>query len=210
VTDVVSRKTIEYSALTVLAAWAWLTPTLSVRAQEIDQIKAVKVKAAFLYNFAKFIEWPEDVFKHEDTPFLIGVLGDDPIADSLESTVAEKGINNRPVKMRRFYWSSKEDRAELRECQVLYVGESARNQLPEILELLNGHPVLLVSDILGFAGNGGMIGFVLEESRIAFEICRETVEHARLKASAKLLKLARIVPVEDRRISGTQSSESQP
>ena len=205
-----SRKATKYSVLIVLAASAWLTPTPAARAQEIDEAKALKVKAAYLYNFAKFIEWPDDALGDEEAPFVIGVLGDDPFGQSLDDTVKAKKIAKRPVKIRRLRWSEQEDRAEVKSCQILYISNSERSRLKEILAALEDQPVLLVADITGFASDGGMIGFVLEQQRIIFEINREALEQAKLKASAKLLKLARIVKPKDLSPQGARTPEGKP
>ncbi len=198
-TDVLGRKTTKCSVLLALAASAGLTLTPTVRAQEIDQAKSLKVKAAYLYNFAKFIEWPDDALGDEEAPFVIGVLGEDPFGQRLDDTVKGKKIGKRPVKIRRLRWSKREDRAEIKSCQILYISDSERRRLKEIFEAVENRPVLLVADIPGFADDGGMIGLVLEHKRIIFEINCEALEQAKLKASAKLLKLARIVETKDRR-----------
>ncbi len=210
VTDVLARKATKYSVLMVLAASAWLAPALAVPSQEIDQAKSLKVKAAYLYNFAKFIEWPEAALGHEGAPFVIGVLGEDPFGQRLDDTVKGKEIAKRPVKIRRLRWSKREDRAELKNCQILFISDSERRRLQEIFEAVEDQPVLLVADVPSFASDGGMIGFVLEHKRIIFEINREALEQANLKASAKLLKLARIVQPMDRKPRGLRTPKSKP
>ncbi len=205
-----SRKTTKCSVLMVLAASAALTPTPAVRAQEIDEAKALKVKAAYLYNFAKFIQWPDNAFEDETTPFVIGVLGDDPFGQILDATVKAKKIAQRAVKIRRLRWSMQVDRAKLKDCHVLYISNSEQRRLKDILATLEDQPVLLVADIGGFASDGGMIGFVLENQRLIFEINREALEHTKLKASAKLLKLARIVKPKDRRPEGSRTAKGKP
>ncbi len=177
----------------VLAASAWLTPAPVVRAQEVDTAKVLKVKAAYLYNFAKFVEWPDGAFENGESPFVIGVLGDDPFGRDLDATVKGKTIAKRAVKVRRLRWDDQVDRAQLKDCHILYIGGSEPRRFMEIVAALEDQPVLLVADIAGFAHDGGMIGFVLDGQRIVFEINREAVDRAQLKASARLLKLARIV-----------------
>ena len=194
----------------VSATLAWLTQTQSVCAQQIDETKALKVKAAYLYNFAKFIEWPDDASDDEGSPFVIGVLGDDPFGKILDDTVKAKKIAKRPVKIRRFRWSEKEDRAALKNCQILYISHSEQGRLQEIFAALEGRPVMLAADFVGFASDGGMIGFVLEQERIIFEINREAFDQAQLRASAKLLKLARLVPTMDRRRQALGKTKGKP
>ena len=194
----------------VLAASAWLTPTPPVGAQEIDEAKALKVKAAYLYNFAKFIEWPDGALGDEEAPFVIGVLGDDPFGQILDATVKAKKIAQRPVKIRRLRLSRQVDRAKLTDCSILYISNSERRRLKKIFAALGDQPVLLVADIPGFASDGGMIGFVFEKQRIIFEINREALEQAKLKASAKLLKLARIVKPKDLSPQGSRTPKGKP
>lgn len=205
-----SRKARECSVLTVLAATTCLTPAPPVRAQEIDQAKALKVKAAYVYNFAKFIEWPAGVYKDAESPFVIGVVGDDSFLKNLNDTVRAKKIATRPVTILRLRWGTPADRAKLKRCRILYISKTERRRLTEIFGALKGKPVLLVSDIPGFASGGGMIGFVLEQQRIIFEINREALEQAKLKTSAKLLKLARIVQTKDRRTERSPANNGKP
>lgn len=179
--------------LAASAAFAWLMPAASVCAEEVDKAKALKVKAAYLYNFAKFVEWPDNAFENEKAPLVIGVLGDDPFGRILDNTAKDKHVAEHPVKIRRFRWNKQEDRAGLKNCHILFISGSEQNRLAKILTALKERPVLVVSDIHNFARDGGMVGFVLEKGRIAFEINREVLEKAKLKASSRLLKLARIV-----------------
>lgn len=176
-----------------LAAFSCPMLAESVRAQEIDKAKAIKVKAAYLYNFAKFIQWPEKSFEGQEAPFVIGVLGGDPFGRILDDTVKAKKIAERPIELRRLRWSRPEDRAVLTGCHILYISKSERYRLDDILVTLAERPVLVVSDVREFACDGGMIRFVLEKGRIVFEVNREALKRAGLVASSKLLKLARIV-----------------
>ncbi len=184
------------SLVVALVAIASVSPATDVRAQDVDQVKALKVKAAFLYNFTKFIQWPDASSEEHKSPFLIGVLGDDPFGTILDETVQGKTISGHPIRIRRFRWSRSHDRAELTRCHGLFIGRSEQFRLAEILATLTGQPVLTVSDIPDFAQSGGSIGFVLTEGRIRFEMNRQALERARLKASSKLLKLARIVEAQ--------------
>lgn len=205
-----SRKKATWLFPMVLAASAWLMPAPAVRAQEIDEAKALNVRAAYLFNFAKFIEWPDDAFEDEKMPFVIGALGDDPFGKRLDATVKEKKIAQREVKTLRLSWSKRTDRAKVKDCHIPYISNSERHRLREIFAALENQPVLLVSDIGGFASDGGMIGFVLEKQRIVFEINRDALEHAELKASAKLLRLARIVKPNNRYKQGPPTVKRTP
>lgn len=210
------RKLTTWSLVAALAAHACFLPARLVSATEIDEAKALKVRAAYLYNFAKFIVWPDHAFEDGNAQLIIGVLNDEPFADVLTSTVKAKQVAGRRVEVRRFHWSKRADRTRLQDCHALYIGESRQDDLADILALLGQHPsgepglpILAVSHIDGFARKGGMIGFVFEEGRIVFEINIDALERTTLKASSKLLKLARIVEqMNDRR--GERRSSHKP
>jgi hypothetical protein len=190
---VLARKATSWILLTASTAWVVLTPVHGARAEEIDEAKALKVQAAYLYNFAKFVEWSDEAFRDEKSPFVIGVLGDDPFGEILDDTVRGKKVAQRAVNVRRLQWRNPADRAGGKDCHIVFVCDSERHRLKEILAEWVGQPVLLVAGIPDFARDGGMIGFVLENQRIIFEINRKALEEAGLRASAGLLKLARIV-----------------
>ncbi len=193
-----------------LAASAWLMLTPSACAQEVDEAKAIKVKAAYLYNFTKFILWPDTAFEDDKAPFVIGVLGDDPFGRILDDTIKAKKIAGRPIELRRLRWSKQEDRAALTGCHILYISKLERYRLDNIFAALEKRTVLVVSDIREFARDGGMIGFILEQGRIIFEVNREALKRAELKASSKLLKLARIVEPRRRPARESQVGTRRP
>lgn len=173
-----------------------LASEATLRAQEVNVTKALKVKAAYLYNFGKFVEWPEDAFAGDDAPFVIGIIQDDPIGDILDASVHAKKLMGRSIEIRRLRLSDPDYRSKLRQCHVLYIGIAAREQIERLCATLAEQPVLTVSSVPGFASSGGMIALVLKEGRIVFEINRDALEQAGLKASPKLLKLARIVKTD--------------
>jgi hypothetical protein len=178
--------------MAVAATTALLLPA-PAHAQEIDEAKALRVKAAYLYRLPKFVGWPVSAFEGDQKNFVIGVLGEDPFGRILDDTIRAKTVGSRPVKVRRLQWTNDKDRAALKSCQVLFISASERHRLGEVLAELTEQPVLLVSDIPDFASVGGMIGLVLEEGNIVFEINVVSVERAGLHAQSKLLRLARIV-----------------
>ena len=146
------------------------------------------VKAAFLYNFAKFVEWPPDAFPDPTSPFIFGIVGDDPFDDELNAMISEKSLSGRRFVVRRFRRGE-----DLRHCHVLFISASEKKFLKLILESVRGSSVLTVADADGFARQGGMIGFVLQESRVRLEVNPQVAGRSRLKISSKLLALARIV-----------------
>jgi hypothetical protein len=148
------------------------------------------VKAGFLYNFIKFVEWPEAAFHDDRSSFRLCVLGDDPFGDSLK-TVAEEDAAGRKLTIWRM--GAMSDPAG---CQVLFISRSERQRLSEILTAVRGAPVLTVADTPGFLEQGGIINFMGQGRTVRFEINQGRAEQVGLKISSKLLRLAaRVVSI---------------
>jgi hypothetical protein len=145
-----------------------------------------QVKAAFLYNFGRFVSWPAGTFSHSSSPFIIGVVGQDPFGASLEKAVSGKTMSNRPIVIRRFRRVS-----DIEQCHVLFISDSERERLAKVLDRAEGRATLTVSEIEGFTARGGMINFVVESKKVRFDINAAAAERVRLRISAKLLQLAR-------------------
>lgn len=163
------------------------------RAQQVDEDRVRKVKAAYLYNFTKFVRWPARAFKDLDDPVIIGILGSDPFGRVLDKSVAGKSVGGRRVVIRRFRSINTVDVAELRRCHILYISPLVSNRLPAIFAWLKGSNVLTVGDGSAFAERGGAIGFAIEKGKIVFYANRKAAKQAGLKLSAQLLKLAKLV-----------------
>jgi YfiR/HmsC-like len=146
------------------------------------------LKAAFLFNFAKFIDWPADNFSDPRSPFKVCVLGKDPFGNALDDNLQGKMIGNHPFAIRRL-----KDETEARSCQMLFVSSSELPHLAEILESLRGANILIIGETTGFATSGGTIEFTLEDGHVRFTINTDAANRAGLKFSAKLLSLAKIV-----------------
>lgn len=145
-----------------------------------------EVKAAFLYNFTKFIDWPAGAAPDSGSgDFAFCVLGDPAFGRVLDAAVAGKRVARRPAVVRQLA-----EPGEAGSCGVLFVGRSERSRLSEILAALRERAVLTVADWEGFVGGGGMIGFVQRERRVRFRIDRAAARAAGLAISAKLLDLA--------------------
>jgi hypothetical protein len=140
-----------------------------------------QVKAAFLFNFAKFVEWPEQ----QRGPFAICILGKDPFGEAIERVMEGKTVNERPIVIRRTG-----DLAVARSCQVLFVSSSETRRMVEIANALRDASVLSVSEIPRFCLSGGVITFVMESQRVRFQINTRAAVRANLKISSKLLQLA--------------------
>jgi len=146
-----------------------------------------QVKAAFLFNFAKFVEWPSDAFSDAQAPLVITVYGNDPFNGSLE-TVKGKLVNNRKLVIRRVKGIQ-----DIGRSNVVFVSSSAKKDLPRVLTALQGQSVLTVGEDGALAQNGGIINFVNEDNKIRFEVNVAAAEQAGLRISSRLLSLAKIV-----------------
>lgn len=145
-----------------------------------------QVKAAFLYNFMKFIEWPSDGL-NSATTFTLGVLGKDPFGDAIEE------VRGKSAKGRRIAVQHLHGPEEARECDLLFVCASEKGRLPHILKTVQNWRVLTVADQEGFCQAGGMINLVSVKNRVGFEINVGAATRARLRVSSQLLKLAKQV-----------------
>jgi uncharacterized protein DUF4154 len=143
-----------------------------------------QLKAAYLYNFAKFVAWPPGVPSNRPDGFAICVLGSDPFGPFLDALTASGAVNGKPVVTRRV--ATIEDAAT---CAILFIGASESERMKEVLPAV-GRGVLTVSDIPEFARRGGMIQFVPEGQRIRFEVNQTVAERAGLTLSSELLKVA--------------------
>jgi hypothetical protein len=144
-----------------------------------------QLKAAFLYNFAKFIDWPAGTYPEDQSPFVIGILGDNPFGNDLERTVTGKRINNHPISILPC-----DTVTQATNCQILFICTSETKRLPEIFAQLRGTAVLTVGETEQFIEAGGMVNFAQVASKIRFQINDGAARAARLKISSKLLSLA--------------------
>jgi hypothetical protein len=158
-----------------------------IAAAHDDNTSEYEIKAAFLYNFAKFVEWPARNFEDVDSSFVIGILGKDPFKSALEQTIGDKTVGGAAIRIRRS--GNVED---LLTCHILFISGSERSSLPAILKSLEGLSVLTVSDMPGFARFGGMVTLYTENNKVRFMIHTQAAEKAGLILSAKLLTLAKI------------------
>ncbi len=147
-----------------------------------------RVKAAFLFNFTKFVDWPPNAFTSASAPLEICVLGIDPFGSLLDEAVLGKSINEHPLRIRRVGVSS-----DIESCRVLYVSDSERANFREMSIRLSKHPILTVADFDGFTNEGGMIRFMILDGKVRFEVNRSNAEQARLTLSSKLLSVAHTV-----------------
>jgi hypothetical protein len=160
-------------------------PTLSAQTEPSAEYK---LKAVFLFNFAQFVEWPAWVFHANDTPLVIGILGDDPFGAYLDDLVSGEKIGARHLVVQRY------KRAEdIKDCHILFISNSESGDLEDILASLHGRNILTVGDTDSFTRRGGMVRFVTESGKIRLRINLEAATDSGLTISSKLLRAATVV-----------------
>ncbi len=163
-------------------ALLWLLAPLARADSEYD------VKAAYLVNFAKLVDWPATAFSSGRSALIIGVVGRGGAGDELARTVAGASANGRPIEVRRV---SAGDRGALAACHLLFVTESERAEA--VISAVQGRPVLVVGEAEDFARQGGAIGFVKDGATVKFEANPKAAMRNGLSIGAKLLRVARSV-----------------
>jgi hypothetical protein len=149
------------------------------------------VKAGFLFNFAKYVDWPDSAFDAPDAPFRIGVVGEDPFGTRLETA-----LKGRTVKDRKFMIERYPTAETLSPCHILFVTRTEQPRLGDILERVKDWPTLTVGEDGSFARSGGMISVLIKEEHPKLEVNAEAAKGARLTIDAKLLRLADLVRTE--------------
>jgi len=171
----------------LLAQWVTVSGGLVAMA-ESSASTMPQVEAAFLFNFAKFVTWPDEAFQRSGDSLIIGVLGEDPFGAILEETIRDKTIMGKKLTVRRF--ARIQDAAH---SHILFLSTSEESRLSEMIKALDKTNVLTVSDMEQFAEHGGMVAFTVEDQKVRFNVNVGAVERAGLKMGSQLLKLARIV-----------------
>lgn len=176
-----------------LLLFGWLACTLQVTtptasAAEPPTTREYSVKAAFLFNFAQFVEWPESAFGGPDAPFIIGILGEDPFGSYLDNLVRGEKIRGRPIAIRRY-----RNVEEAANSHILFISLSGSDRVESTLAALKNHSVLTVADLDNFARLGGIIRFVTENGKIRLRINLTAARESHLTISSKLLRAATAV-----------------
>lgn len=151
-----------------------------------------EVKAAFLFRFSQFVEWPEETSAFSDGAFTIGIVGKDPFGEALKVMAGNRTGGGRALTIRHFL-----PLGEVEPCHIVFVTREAAAELPRILKSLEGAPVLLVGETEAFAESGGAIELFLEERRVRFEINVKAAERSGVRIHSRVLSLARLVNSEE-------------
>jgi len=178
--------------LATLGILAFLAGIPGVRAE----VSEYTVKAAFIYNFAKFVTWPDKALGKAGSPMVIGVVGDDPFGSALDDAVAGKSVDGHPLTVKRFDGFSDANAGALRKCHILFISYSEKDKVGDILTALKGASVLTVSEIEKFPLKGGVVLFDMEGSKVTLEINPEAAKKAGLEISSKLLQVAKVFKSE--------------
>ncbi len=166
----------------------------SVTAESPELVQTeYRVKAAFLYNYAKLVDWPTNAFATSSTPITIGVLGQDPFGPALEKTIDGKKIGDRGLAIKRF-----RSVGDIHDCHVLFICQSERGRLPVILAALQGKSILTVGECDHFVESGGMIQLIKQDDAVRFRVNLGAANRASLRISSKLLRVAERVVADDR------------
>lgn len=178
------RRANQIIGVIVAALLALLPASPAVAAANLEY----QVKAAFLYNFAKFVSWPEDAFGDGGGPFVFCIVGTDPFGDTLEKVLKGRQASNRPIVVRRGA-----DPESVGRCHLMFVGEGEDPRVARHLQQVAERPVLTVGESEAFSRAAGMIRLLVQDKRVRFDINVKAAAKARLKMSSQLLKLARRV-----------------
>lgn len=146
-----------------------------------------QVKAAFLYNFTRFIDWPTTAFRSPTSPFVIGIIGDDPFGGYITEIVKGEKVGNHPIIIQRYH-----NTRDIINCHMLFVNPPATARVKDIVTLIGRRSILTVSDMENFTAYGGMVNFYKENNKIRFEVNVASSRSAHLEISSKLLTVARI------------------
>ena len=171
--------------------WGWVMiflfasrPTLSA---QMTTSAEYQLRAAFLLNFARFVDFPAKSFSDTNGPLIIGVLGEDPFGSYLDETVRGEKVNGHPLLVQRYRRGN-----DIKSCQVLFISRSEADRLDQILASLRGRSILTVGDTDDFNARGGMIRLAIEKNKVRMHIKPEAARAANLTISSKLLRLAEI------------------
>ena len=165
-----------------LFLWGWSAP-LAGQALAVEY----EVKAAFIHNFTKFIDWPSEAFEGNNSPFRIGILGTGPIDKPLLN------LNGKKAQKRSLEVSRLQNLNDVSQYHIIFVNSSENGSMGSILSTVRGTGILTIGDTPGFLEQCGIINFYLKSGKIRFEVNIEASQRENLQISSKLLRLARIV-----------------
>jgi hypothetical protein len=174
--------------LSTITAALGLLAVCPARAQEPPKAPEYRIKAAFLYNFTLYTEWPASSFAKADSPILLSVAGEDPFGGELDAAVRGKTVRSRPIEVHRYAQA-----VDAVPCHLLFLDNAQAKTLPQLLRRLEEPYPLTVGETEDFTRIGGAIRFFIEGNKVRFEVNTDALARAHVKISSKLLNLAKIV-----------------
>jgi hypothetical protein len=202
-------------ALFCLCLWLIAAPIASADTTSA-KYKEYEVKAAFIFNFLKFIDWPQEKTAGNNNRMVIGIIGEDPFGPAAD-IFKDKSVEEHKLVLKRFEGIeqigklSEKDKNEcldaLKHCHLLFICQSEQKQMRDIIEIVNNAAVLTVADADGFIEAGGIINFFTEDNKIRFDINQAAAEKTGLKIRSQLLRLAKRVVTELPAAKNTASQE---
>jgi hypothetical protein len=172
-------------------ASALCLPGWNANAADDNATLEQRVKAAFLYQFTGYVEWPPATFAQDGTPVTIAVMGADPLAAELDQVVTGRTVGGRTVTVRRVKAGD-----SLAGIHILFVGASENARLSDVAQAAQPRSILVVTESKGALARGSMINFILVDRRVRFEVALDPVEKGGLKLSSRLLAVAQQVRTE--------------
>lgn len=148
-----------------------------------------QIKAAYLFNFTQFVEWPVNAFPETKAPLIIGILGENPFSTYLEEIISGKQVSGHPLVVQQY-----KEVEEIKTCHVLFINLADTDKLDQTMASLKARSILTVSDRDNFIQEGGMIRFISKNNKIQIQINPEPAKEANLVISSKLLRVAEVVP----------------
>jgi len=176
------------SACATILAWVMACTPCNVQAAEDSETLEQRVKAAYLYKFAGYVEWPATSFARPDTPVTIAVVGAEPLATELAQAVTGRTVNDRAVTVKRLKAGE-----SLAGIHVLFIGKSESARLNQLAQAAQSRSILTVTDSEGALAQGSVINFIVADRRVRFEIALDAAEKSGLKLSSRLLAVAQQV-----------------
>lgn len=162
------------------------TPGIAANTAVMERaLSEYEVKAAYVYNFAKFVEWPENAFRLNNSPITIGIIGDVEFGTLLEKAVKDKMIQERAIRIQNLKWP-----ADLRGFHIVYVSSSEQKRFRKIAESVQHSPVLTITETEDRSQDKGILNLFIEGGKVQFEVNSAGAEQSGLKISSKLLRLA--------------------
>ena len=184
------RKKLPLTSGALLFAFLLAVPSANIASGNSGLVERAvseyEVKAAYIYNFAKFIDWPMNAFSTKGAPINIGIIGDNEFGALLENIVKDKTVKEHAIQVHLIKWP-----ADLHTCHMVYVGSSEQKRFRQIVDSLQGYPILTITEVEESSQAKGIMNLFVEGGKVQFEVNIALAEKAQLKISSKLLRLAR-------------------